>query len=65
MTRGRDRMTGHEEVTRDTAYISKLLDFEMYDLVYWIDRSNKPDTSEDVRRLSRWLGIPHRVGSDM
>ena len=49
----------------DTAYISKWLDFEMYDLVYWIERPNKPDTSDNVRRLSRWLGISHRVGSDI
>ena len=34
MARGRDRMTGYEEVARDTADISKWLDFEMYDLVY-------------------------------
>ena len=65
MARGRDRRTGYEEVTGDTADISEWLDFEMYDLVYWIDRPNKPDTSDDVRRLGRWLGISHRVGSDM
>ena len=65
MARGRDRRTGYEEVTRDTADISKWPDFEMYDLVYWIDRLNKPDTLDNVRRLGRWLGISHRVGSDM
>ena len=37
----------------------------MYDLVYWINRPNKPDTLDDVRRLGRWLVISHRVGSDM
>ena len=65
MARGRDRRIGHEEVTGDTADISKWLDFEKYDLVYWMDRPNKPDTLDDVRRLGRWLGISHRVGSDM
>ena len=65
MACGRDRRTDYEEVTGDTVDISKWLDFEMYDLVYWIDRPNKPDTSDDVRRLGRWLGISHRVGSDM
>ena len=65
MARGRNHRTGYEEVTGDTADISKWLDFETYDLVYWIDRPNKPDTSDDVRRLGRWLGISHRVGSDM
>ena len=37
----------------------------MYDIVYWIERPNKPDTSDDVRRLGRWLVISHHVGSDM
>ena len=37
----------------------------MYDLVYWIDITNKPDKSDDVRRLGRWLGISNLVGSDM
>ena len=59
------RKTGYEEVTRDTVDISEWFDFEMYDLVYWIDRPSKPDTSDDVRRLGRWLGISHRVGWDM
>ena len=55
MARGRDCRTGYEEVIGDTAYISKCLDFEMNDLVYWIDKPNKPDTSDNVRRLGRWL----------
>ena len=38
MARGRDRRTGYEEVTGDTADISEWLYFEMYDLVYWIYR---------------------------
>ena len=65
MASGKERRTGYEEVTRDTADISEWINFEMYDLVYWIYRPNKPDTSDGVRRLGRWLGISHRVGSDM
>ena len=65
MACGRDRRTGYKEVTGDTTEISKWIDFEMYDLVYWIDLLNKPDTSDNVRRLGRWLGISHRVCSDM
>ena len=65
MACGRDRRTGYEEVTVDTADISEWIDFEMYDIVYWIDIPNKPDTLDDVRRLCRWLGISHRAGSDM
>ena len=62
---GRDRRKGYEEVTGDTVDISEWIDFEMYDIVYWIDRPNKPDTLDNVRRLGRWLGISHRVGLDM
>ena len=48
MARGRERRTGYEKVTGDTAYISEWLDFEMNDLVYWIDKPNKTDTSDNV-----------------
>ena len=65
MASGRYRRTGYEEVTDDTADINKWINFEMYDLVYLIDRPNKKDASDEARRLSRWLGISHRVSSDM
>ena len=62
MARGQDRHAGYEEVTVQTAETSEWLDFEFYDLVYWYDRPNKPDASDDVRRLARWLGISHAEG---
>ena len=65
MAHGRDRRTGYEEVTEETADIREWFDFEMYDLFYWIDRPNKPDTLDNVRRLGRWLVISDHVGSDM
>ena len=65
MARGKDCHTRYEEVTGQTAKISEWLDFEFYDLVYWYDRPKNPDVSDDVRRLARWLGISHHVGSDM
>ena len=65
MVCGRDLRTGYEEVTGDTPYISEWIDFEMYDLVYWIDRPKNTDTSDDVRRFGRWICISHHVGSDM
>ena len=34
-------------------------------MVYWYDRPNKPYVSDDFRILARWLGISHRVGSNM
>ena len=63
MARGKDRRTGYEEVTGQTTEVSEWLYFEFYDLVYWYDRPNKPYASDDVRRLAKWLGIPHCVRS--
>ena len=65
MARGSNRRTGYEEVFGDTPDISEWLDFEFYDMVWWLDRPNKPDVSDPVRRLARWLGVSHRVGSDL
>ena len=55
LRRGDRRHPGHHE----------WLDFEFYDLVWWIDQPNKPDITDTVRRLGRWLGVSHRVGSDL
>ena len=48
-----------------TADIREWLDFEFYDLVWWLDRPTKPDFTDYTRRLARWLGVSHRVGSDL
>jgi hypothetical protein len=66
MARGSDRRTGYnEEVTGQTPDISEWLDFEFYDLVWWLDRPTKPNFTDNVRRSARWIGVSHRVGSDM
>jgi hypothetical protein len=66
MARGSDRRTDYEEVTGQTPDISEWLDFEFYDLVWWLDcPTTKPNFTNNVRRLARWIGISHRVGSDM
>jgi hypothetical protein len=65
MARGNDRRTGYEEITGQTPDISEWLDFEFYDLVWWLDRSTKPNFTDHTRRLARWLGVSHRVGSDL
>ena len=49
MARGMDNRTGYEEVTGQTPDISEWLDFEFYDLVWWLDRPNKPDFMENTR----------------
>ena len=65
IARGRDRRTGYEEVTGQTPEIGEWLDFEFYDLVWWWDRPTKPNVTDEPRRLARWLGVSHRVGSDL
>lgn len=55
MARGSDRCTGYEEITGQTPDISKWMDFEFYDLVWWIDCPKKPNVNDEVRDLSYWL----------
>jgi hypothetical protein len=47
-----------------TIDISEWLDFEFYDFVWYWDEA-KADMSEGQRLLGRWLGIAHRIGSNM
>ena len=65
MSRGPDGRTGYEEVTGQTPDISEWLDFEFYDLVWYLDIPVKPNVVDRTRKLGRWLGVSHRVGSDM
>ena len=62
--RGSQQRTGLEIVTGDTPDISEWIDFEFYDRVWYYD-SKKMDTADTGRRLARWLGVAHRVGSDL
>jgi hypothetical protein len=55
---------GIEAVMGHTIDISEWLDFEFYDYVWYWDEA-KADMSEGQRLLGRWLGIAHRIGSDM
>lgn len=65
MARGRSRRTGLEEITGDTTEIAEWLDFEFFDLVWYHDAPGKPNLTDNTRKLARWLGISHRVGSDL
>jgi hypothetical protein len=55
---------GMEEVTDNMIDISEWLDFEFYDLIWYWDEA-KMDFAEDQHLLGHWIGIAHRVGSDM
>jgi hypothetical protein len=65
ISRGPDNRTGYERLTGQTPDISEWLDFEFYDRVWFHHITNKPDITDDPRRLGRWLGIFHRIGSDL
>ena len=53
MARGSDLRSGYKEMTGNTLDISEWLDFEFYDLVWWIDRPNKPNVTDELRQLAR------------
>ena len=61
---GRNDRSGYEMITGKTPDISEYLDFDFYDLV-WYWRSPHPSLAEHDRELARWMGVAHRVGSDM
>ena len=61
--RSDDDRCGFEILTGETPDISEWLDFSFYDLVWYHVASN--DMSTNGRRLGRWLGISHRVGSSL
>ena len=61
---GRNGRTVIEEVTGNTPDISEWLDFDFYDRVWWLD-TKKPAMTDDNVTLGRWLGISHKIGSDM
>ena len=60
---GQQQRTGIEIVTGETPDISKWIDFEFYDRVWYYDQK-KIEIDGSGRRLARWLGVAHRVGND-
>lgn len=67
IARGKDGRPGIEEIVGHTYDISEYLDFDFYDLVWWWDPTVNETLEEakERRRLGRWLGVAHRVGSQM
>jgi len=59
---GQDR-TGLEQLTGQTPDISEWLDFTFYDLVWCHTSGNEVGTPQRV--LGRWIGVSHRIGSDL
>ena len=60
--------TGVERISGNTPDISEWIHFEMYDLVWFWDTTKRlkdPSTEGGSRRLGRWIGIAHQIGSDL
>ena len=51
-------------MTGETPDTSEWIDFELYDRVRFYDRKKK-EMDDTGKKLARWLGVPHRVGSDL
>jgi hypothetical protein len=62
--RSKNGQPGMEEVKGETIDISEWLDFEFYDYVWYWDEK-KMDMTQEQRLVGRWLGIAHRIGSNM
>jgi hypothetical protein len=62
--RGQQQQTGIELITGETPDISEWLDFEFYDRV-WYYNQKKIKIDGSGRCLACWLGVAHRVGSDL
>ena len=61
IARGNEKRTGIERFTGDTPDISEWVDFDFYDPVWYWDNPDNPENP----LIGRWLGVAHRVGSDM
>ncbi len=59
------QQTGIEMVTGETPDISEWLDFEFYDQVWYNGQKNVKLLDGRGRRFACWLGVAHRVGSDL
>jgi len=61
---GHNERSGYEMITDKTLDVSEYLDFDFYDLV-WYWQTPNPSLSGHDRELARWMGVAHRMGSDM
>jgi len=62
--RGPQERTPYERITGNTPDISEWLDFNFYDWC-WFWNAPAQDLTEDRADLGRFLGVAHRIGSDM
>jgi hypothetical protein len=53
MSCGKDSRTRYEILTGNTPDISKWLDLEFYDLVWWIGWPNRPNVNDSTKQLGK------------
>ena len=58
-TRGDYKRPCLEQINCDTVDIGEWLDFEFYDLCWFLDTPHDWDNP----KIGRWIGVSHRVGS--
>jgi hypothetical protein len=64
MARGGTCRMGYEDVIGETPDISEWLDFDFFDRIWYHDPpGTMAETTEEIRKLGRWLGVANRVGS--
>lgn len=56
------KMTGYESVLHKKPDISALLDFDFWDLVWYL-KGDHPSVGDNAKELGRWLGISRKVGA--
>jgi hypothetical protein len=64
LAQGIDQRPGIKRLTGDTINISEWLDFDFYNRISYWDQK-KMDMTDEQAKIGCWLGIAHRVGSDM
>ena len=53
MSRGKGKRTVYDDFIGQTPEIGEYLDFELYNIVWWWDQPDKPNATDDPRRVAR------------
>jgi hypothetical protein len=61
---GQNERSGYEQITGRTPDISEYCNFGFYDPV-WYWPNTHPALTKNSRELAQWMGVAHKVGSEM
>ena len=56
--------SGYKKVIDNTPDISDYVEFDFYYLVWYYVKKH-PGLTENMKELTCWIGVAHRIGSDM